>query len=419
VRASPATQPGPRLVRLYTSAGPAPWRFFLVSTNREIALTNAAEPLTLRAEADLPLVLDALLRRPEEIREVRIESAEPADLQAAVIAQGLDSPLAARIELIDAQGNRIDAIEAERGRDPLLTAEGLAPGAYLLRVGCAPAQAALWPGRPATNAPCVLRLALRAAPASPPPPLPEAPLATNILHPMLTANRFDLPGEVQGSINPPGDHDEYAVHIGEQESALIRVEAASIGSELNPLVEILDETGAALLETNAPDVEVEWTAPLSGDYTVRIRDRFYQGGPGFRYRLFLGAPEPQILARTESDALRLRPGGAANLPIRITRPPSAEEALSAAVAGLPPGASADPILIGPAQESATLVLRAAKDAAPGNYTFRVWLMATEEFPPKLIPVLAPIRADHAPEEALLIRETPQLWLTVPAPEAAP
>src|SRR5262249_39543965 len=67
------------------------------------------------------------------------------------------------------------------------------------------------------------------------------------------------------------------------------VQAARLGSPLEPWLRILDDKGRVLTEKDnfAADSFLSFTAPADGPYRVRIQDAQRQGGPNFVYRLTL------------------------------------------------------------------------------------------------------------------------------------
>jgi hypothetical protein len=98
-----------------------------------------------------------------------------------------------------------------------------------------------------------------------------------------------LPVTINGRIFPREDIDDWSFTARKGEVVHAEVQAARIGSPLEPWVQILDDKGRVLTEKDnfAGDSFLSFTAPADGTYRVRIRDAQRQGGQNFVYRLTL------------------------------------------------------------------------------------------------------------------------------------
>lgn len=91
---------------------------------------------------------------------------------------------------------------------------------------------------------------------------------------------------VEGGTDRPGDVDYYRFTAAAGDQIGAQVSAAEIGSKLDPVLTLTDDTGAVLAEGGAA---LGFTARKAGTYSVGVRDREFRGGTDFAYRLHVGA----------------------------------------------------------------------------------------------------------------------------------
>ncbi len=102
-----------------------------------------------------------------------------------------------------------------------------------------------------------------------------------------------LPVTIEGRLDR-GDRGDIFRFGAEQDQELVfRVEAASLGSRLDSVLEIMDGEGRILARNDnffpgSVDSVLAYTCPRDGEYQVRISDRAGRGGRAFAYRLTLG-----------------------------------------------------------------------------------------------------------------------------------
>ena len=81
---------------------------------------------------------------------------------------------------------------------------------------------------------------------------------------------------------------------------LLSCAAERIDSSLNAVLTILDKSGRELAtahRTHSSDPAIDFTAPEDGEFTVKLHDIVWQGGPASLYRLTIAAPsEPDLPA---------------------------------------------------------------------------------------------------------------------------
>jgi len=97
-----------------------------------------------------------------------------------------------------------------------------------------------------------------------------------------------LPVTANGRIFPHGNIDAWSVDLKPGESLTASVAAANLDSPLLPRLEIRNDSGTVLAESDSelsPDPVLRFQAPRAGRYHVQIRDAGLKGGPAYVYRL--------------------------------------------------------------------------------------------------------------------------------------
>ncbi len=111
-----------------------------------------------------------------------------------------------------------------------------------------------------------------------------------------TATAIQLPGIINGAINPGGDEDYYVFEGVEGERCVFSVNAYRLNNVsqqfFNPTLSLFDATGEELARSNgfySLDPLIDYTLPAHGTYRLRIRDLLHRGNPDAVYRLTCGA----------------------------------------------------------------------------------------------------------------------------------
>ena len=111
-----------------------------------------------------------------------------------------------------------------------------------------------------------------------------------------TATAIQLPGIINGAINPGGDEDYYVFEGVEGERCVFSVKAYRLNNVsqqfFNPTLSLFDATGVELARSNgfySLDPLIDYTLPADGTYLLRIRDLLHRGNPDAVYRLTCGA----------------------------------------------------------------------------------------------------------------------------------
>jgi hypothetical protein len=105
-----------------------------------------------------------------------------------------------------------------------------------------------------------------------------------------------LPVTINGRIFPRENIDAWSFQAAAGETIRCEVHAARLGSPLDARLEVCDEKGRKIAESEhyyGADPVITFTAPAAGEYQVRIQDMQAQGGQAYVYRLTL-TTEPVI-----------------------------------------------------------------------------------------------------------------------------
>jgi hypothetical protein len=106
-----------------------------------------------------------------------------------------------------------------------------------------------------------------------------------------TAARIQLPATVVGKIDRAGSVDWFRFSARQGEQIGVQVLTSTIGSKLEPILQLADDQGQVLTESS--NGLLGYVCPKAGTYALGIRDRDYRGDPAMRYRLHIG-PIPII-----------------------------------------------------------------------------------------------------------------------------
>ena len=101
----------------------------------------------------------------------------------------------------------------------------------------------------------------------------------------------ELPATLIGTLETLGEVDEFQFYAREGQELVFQMTAATIGSALEPIVEVLDaqghKVGSKSVAANR-DVVLGITFTTEGRYTLRISDYEMRGGRDFYYRVTAG-----------------------------------------------------------------------------------------------------------------------------------
>jgi len=151
-----------------------------------------------------------------------------------------------------------------------------------------------------------------------------------------------FPACVTGQFTTPRQRLVYTIPLKKGEPILLSCESRSLNLLVDPLVKLVDPTGATVteLDDSGPqqDLAIAHTPAHDGEYKVIVRDRYDQAGPCCAFRLTLRPERPDLELTLATDMITLEPGKAFELPVKLARrggPGPAIAAVSVALLGLP------------------------------------------------------------------------------------
>lgn len=218
------------------------------------------------------------------------------------------------------------------------------------------------------------------------PPVTEGLLENNAI---ATAQAISLPAAINGRIESAGDIDCFVFEAKKGETWSFDVIARRAMSGLDPIIRILNDKGAALIENddarvnrvNVSDSWIEnWSAPADGKYVLEIRDLHLRGGAEFPYVVLASRSQPYFELELDSDKTLLAPGISAPFYVRVNRKNGFAGEVQLAVNGLPPGVTATTGRILASGNDGCIILTAAPDAPAAAVNIQVTGTATHPGP---------------------------------------
>lgn len=210
------------------------------------------------------------------------------------------------------------------------------------------------------------------------------------------ATKLKLPAEVAGQFNQPSDLDWFQFDAKKGEVFWIEVVCDRLGIAADPALVLQRvtkndqgvETATDLAEQDdglkfpnealyglaSRDPAYRFNVPDDGTYRLLVRDLYAQGSPLHVYRLSIRHPHPDfrllaVDASSGKNAKAVAPvstivprGGSATLDVLAERRDGFAGEIDLSVEGLPAGISCNATVIGPGQDTATLVFQATGSA---------------------------------------------------------
>lgn len=103
----------------------------------------------------------------------------------------------------------------------------------------------------------------------------------------------------------------------------VRLESATLGLSLTPVLTVSDSTGKQLLKAEPAAlggaIDAAFTAPKSGEYKVEVRDLFKSAGPRHLFRLQVTPAAPDVTATVAADRFTVAVGTPLDVPITVAR----------------------------------------------------------------------------------------------------
>lgn len=434
---APDALPGVRDFRVISDTGASTIGQLVIVTDPVIAEQDNNDTRDVAQAVTLPAVLCGTIEKGEDGDLFKFQVTEPTTLNFHVLAMRLEDKIHDLQTHVDpiitvktASGSTVAAADNRYAADPLLRCKIEHPGEYLLEIRdvryegnahwvyCVEAfnrpfitsinPLGVEPGSTASLQlngwePAESAKISWAVPAGLPPgllliPLPSAngptnpvSVVINDLPPVLEASTDNntpvtgqlvtIPSGISGCIETESDIDCFTFEAKAGDQIGIDVISRRAGSQLDPIISILNEQGSRLLENDdqsagvisSQDALVDlWSAPADGKYSIEIRDLHLRGGVDFVYFIKLFRPEPKFALILDSDKTPLVPGGCTPLYVRAQRKNGFDGEIQLGIDGLPPGVTATcgRILAG-ASIDGMILLTADPAAAPASANIRV------------------------------------------------
>lgn len=411
---------GPHGWRSWNAQGATPVRPFIVGTLPEIVEDEAdGDPLPVAVK--LPVTINGRIFPREDLDEWTFAAEAGKPITIAVMAEQLGSPLEARVEVRSPSGALLAESTGRLNRDPQLRfvpptsgeysvritdtrSTGLQHFVYRLTITAGPWIDSIYPLGGKRGAATKFEIngqritQLEAT-------LPTAPESIVSYYftqngELLNAVKLDLDdleelreqepnsepaqaaalklGQVaNGRIETAGDRDAWQMNLVKGETVQLEVRAARLGSPLDAVLLVLDETGKELargddLPGGSPDCEMKFTAAKDGIYTVVVQERFAsRGGQDFAYRLRCTKPAADFQLEMTIDALAVDIGGTKKLPVSITRLGSFAGPITLSAEGLPAGVTGAPIEVEGNQNKGELSFAVESSVAVGRHPLKI------------------------------------------------
>ena len=465
--------PGLCWIRVFNAEGASPLRPFVIGTLAEVA---EKEPNNSAKDAQKlessQVVVNGVLDKGGDVDTFAVSLKAGQSLVASLMAKGtLGSPMDGVLQVLGPRGFVMEHNDDDHGLDPQIVFTAPSDGEYGVRVFAFPETAnssiafagganfiyrltlttgafvdhaePMSVGRVASTSETPVAQRLRLHGWNLPPELAEVPadagandlfvvrhaLLGNTLalpvepHPSvvelterpLEPQEFALPSSMTGVIGKPGEVDVFRLKLAAKQAIVIRTDARSAGSPLDPVLRILKSDGSQLQEVDDGskgdfDPDANFTAPAEGEYRVAITDRFGLGGPRFFYRLTALASQPDFELRVAADSFVLTPDKPLEIPVTVDRQRGFAQDIEVIATELPEKVTAEPVVSAKSGDSAKSVKLVLKTEAGVTFTGPVHIRGrVKTEPPIEKPASATLTAFNT--------TTRELWLTVTAPAA--
>ena len=232
----------------------------------------------------------------------------------------------------------------------------------------------------------------------------------------LELQELAVPSSMTGVIGKPGEVDAFRVKLAAKQAIVIRTDARTAGSPLDPVLRILKADGSQLQEVDDGskgdfDPDANFTAPAEGEYRVAITDRFGLGGPRFFYRLTALPSQPEFELKVAADSFVLSPDKPLEVPVTVDRQRGFAQDIEVVVTDLPEKVTAEPIVSEKSGDSAKSVKLVLKAEAGVIFSGPIRIRGRIKGEP-------PLAKTASVTLTAFSASVQDLWLTVVAPPAA-
>jgi hypothetical protein len=198
----------------------------------------------------------------------------------------------------------------------------------------------------------------------------------------VSGQQLTLPIAVSGSLEA-GVRDEFRFAGTAGQRIRVHVAGPSLGSMLDPLIEILKPDGSSLesaddISDENRDAQLIVTLPADGEYSIRVRDRFETGGERWFYVMTVELAVPSFKVTTAKTAWTLAADKPTEIPLSVERLHGFAEPISFEVLGLPDGVTAESPRSESEGESSKSVVLKLSGSAPAPFQSGIQIMARPE-----------------------------------------
>ncbi len=421
-----ATAPlGDRYWRVWTAQGATPARRFVVGDLPEIVEAEA-DGAPLPEKIELPVTVNGRIFPREDVDVWTFDARAGESYNIEVSAARLESPLDARLVVLDPEGSKIAEETSGTNRDPFLNLIATVDGVYQIHLsdvkyngaqsyvyrltvsrgvhvawnyplgGQRGGELALELGTETAGARRTEARTVRLPPTGSSDygyrlerdgaysntvflQLGDAPerLEVETAEVQCVENAAAPPVTLNGRVGAPGDMDAWAFEARKGAPVIIDLDAAELGSPLDSVITVVAADGSELARADDTggntDSQLEFDPPADGVYQVRVAERFRsRGGPAFAYRLHLRSLErPDFELTLPQDALSLKRGGKGSVAVTARRMGRTKDPIELIVDNLPPGVTAESVVIPADKNSASIPLVADDTAAIRGSALRV------------------------------------------------
>ncbi len=180
------------------------------------------------------------------------------------------------------------------------------------------------------------------------------------------ATRVTFPANLNGRIQRPGEIDDWTFEAKKGDEFDLEVRAARLGSPLDAVLQIVDAQQKVVVENDdqangQTDSRLRFQAPADGVYSIRLSDRLPdRGGVQFAYRVrVITAAKPEFELSLATDVVTIERGKPTPMKLVADRGPGVKEEIALQVEGLPAGVTVTPLVIKADQKEVSLSFVAA------------------------------------------------------------
>ena len=187
------------------------------------------------------------------------------------------------------------------------------------------------------------------------------------------AQELIIPSIVDGRITEKNQTDIFKFYLAGGAKTSIETFARRFDSPLDTYIVVADTAGKVVataddyedmscgLVTHHADSRLEFTAPQSGYYFIRLSDSAGKFSPSHSYRLFLGSGAKDYMVRGSPSVINMQNGGTAAVSLKVFRRNGFDAAISVEPKNLPSGWKYSGGKIPSGKDAGVLFITASRD----------------------------------------------------------